>query len=101
MQWLDTFVLVEAASSFILASLNCFYFAGYTRRARSSRRVGALALALIEAALALEALLFLSQAPPGAPSVTRAVAVSLVRGALLVSAAVVSLLIWRNAWPRR
>jgi hypothetical protein len=57
----------------------------------------------VSAALALEALLFLSAAPEmrGWQSLTRAAATVLVRSALLLSPALIALLIWRHGWPPR
>jgi hypothetical protein len=101
-QWLDLVFSVAAAGGFILASLNGLYFADYARTTPSrARRAGAAALTLVEAGLALEALLFLSQAPPAAPSWTRSLAVLAVRGMHLASTALVSLLIWRGVWQSR
>ncbi|MPZ48342.1 MAG: hypothetical protein GEU75_03355 [Dehalococcoidia bacterium] len=102
MQWLDLLVSIEAGGDFILASLNCLYFLKYAAATRSpSRRLGAGALASLQGSLALEALLFLSQAPSGAQSWTRAVALVTVRSALLASTALVSLLIRRHLWLTR
>lgn len=104
MQWLELLVSVEAAAGFVLASLNCLYFLHYARETRSaSRRVGASALVAVSAALAMEALLFVSTAPDmrGWQSQTRAAATVLVRSALLLSPASISLLVWRHGWPPR
>ena len=99
MQWLELLVSVEAVAGFLLASMNGIYFTSYARQARSaSRRVGASALVMVSAAVALESLLFLSQAPDSRvwQSVTRAVATVVVRSALLLSPALISLLVWRH-----
>jgi hypothetical protein len=101
-QWLDLLVSWEAAGGFILASLNCLYFIRYARETHSpSRKVGAVALVVIQAGLALEALLFLSQAPLAAQSWARTTAVIVVRSALFFSTALVSVLIWRSLWSQR
>ena len=104
MQWLELLVSVQAAAGFMLASLNGLYFLRYTRATHSaSRRVGAAALVALSAALALEALLFLSAAPDmrGWHSQTRAAATVFVRSALLLSPASISLPVWRHGWPPR
>ena len=102
MQWLELLVSIEAGGDFILASLNCLYFLGYARATRSRpRRVGAMALTALQGSLALEALLFLSQAPAGPQSWLRSVSLVTVRTALLASTGFVSLLIARHLWARR
>jgi uncharacterized membrane protein YidH (DUF202 family) len=91
-------------AGFALASLNCGYFLRYAHETRSvSRRVGAVVLVAVSLALALEALLFLSTAPEmrGWQSQTRAAATLVVRSALLLSPASISVLVWRQGWPPR
>jgi hypothetical protein len=96
-QWLELALTLAAAAAFLLASLNCLYLAGYAQSARSrARRAGAAALTAVEAGVALEALLFLSQAP-APPSWTRAAATAVVRATNLVASAMVSVLLWRAA----
>ena len=97
MQWLEVLVSLFAAADFVIAAMSCLYLFQFARETASpSRRVGALALTLVCAALALEAVLFLSQAPMER-SLTRSAAVLFVRGALLLSATFVGALIWRNS----
>ena len=101
-QWLELIVSLAASGDLVFACLNCLYFLGYAQATPSpSRRVGAVALIVIQGGLALEALLFLSQAPVAAQSWTRATAVMVVRGSLFLSSALVSVLIWRSLGPRR
>ena len=95
-RWLDWFVSMEAGASFLLASLSCLHLVAFARAARTAaRRLGAAALATACGAMALEALLFLSQSPLDA-SFARSAALVLVRSFLLFSASLLALLIWRN-----
>ncbi|HLF77037.1 MAG TPA: hypothetical protein VJB57_06045 [Dehalococcoidia bacterium] len=101
MQWLDIFLSIAASGDFILASLSCIWLAGGARQAPTrARRVGASVLALVSAGLALEAALFLSQAP-AASSSTRLAATVVVRGVLLAATALVAALVWRGLVSRR
>ena len=100
MQWLEALVFMEAAASFVLAALCWLYLVPYALEASTpARRVGGLALAAVCAGLALEALLFLSQAPSMSASglsFTRTAAVVFVRSALLLSVVLIGALLWRN-----
>lgn len=100
MQWLELILALEAALQAVLAFGSCIRLLGLARRAVSQgRRVGAAALALVLAGLASEAALFISQAPPvGSPS--RSAALLAVRTALLVSAALVTVLVLRHSGRR-
>ncbi len=102
MQWLDLVILIEAGAGFVLASMNCRYLLAYARAARTvARRTGATALALVSAALALEALAFLGWPALEASPELREAGLLAVRSALLVAAAVISVLLLRGArWPR-
>lgn len=101
MQWLDTLLSLAAAGDFILASLSCIWLTGYARQARTrARRVGTSVLALVSGGLALEAALFLSQAP-ASTSWTRVLATALVRCVLLGATSLVAGLVWRGVMPRR
>jgi hypothetical protein len=101
-QWLDLWVLLAAAVDFVVAGWNCAYLLRWADAARTpARRLGAAALALVNAGLTLEALAFLWLAAPasdGPPSHT--VAVVLVRGALLASSALMGVLLLRDASRR-
>jgi hypothetical protein len=96
---LEFVVSLAAGVDFVTASLSCLYLVGLAREtATPARRVGTLALALVCGALALEAIVFLSQAPPvDGASLTRTAAIVSVRGVLLAAAAFVGLLLWRGA----
>jgi hypothetical protein len=73
-------VSLEAAAGFVLAALCCLYLIQIALEASTAaRKVGGLALAVVCGGLALEALLYLSQAPPVGGSFTRSVAVLFVR----------------------
>ena len=102
MQWLDLWVLLAAGVDFVAAGWNCACLLRWAPAASTpARRWGAAALALVNAGLALEALAFLLLAAPasdGPPSQTAAVA--LVRGALLASSALISVLLLRDASRR-
>lgn len=101
MQWLETLVLVEASGGFVLASMNCRQLVGYARAARSAaRRAGAAALALVSAALSLEALLFLASPAVEASPALRDVSLVALRSALLASSAAVSALLLRGGRSR-
>jgi hypothetical protein len=100
-QWLDSLLSVAAGVDFILASLSCVWLTGYAQQARTrARRLGAGVLALVSVSLALEAALFLSQAP-AASSWTRMAATALVRGVLLGATTLVAVLVWRGLGSRR
>jgi hypothetical protein len=101
-QWLDLWVLVAAGIDFVAAGSNCAYLlrwaAATTTRAR---RLGAGALALVNAGLALEAMAFLwLAAPASAGPASHTAAVVLVRIALLASSALFSVLLLRDAARR-
>jgi hypothetical protein len=103
-QWLEAFLIMEAAGAFLLAGLNALLVARLASRARThSRRVGAWALAGLCGALQLEALLFLALAWPARPEGALAVvAMLLMRTAMLLSSAFLSLLLLRGAaWQQR
>jgi hypothetical protein len=101
-RWLDLWVLVAAGIDFVAAGTNCGYLLRWAQAAATpGRRLGAAALALVNAGLALEALAFLWLAAPaseGPPSHTAAVV--LVRLALLASSALVGVLLLRDAARR-
>ena len=100
MQWIQLILTTFAATGLVLAVVNCGYFARYARTTRStSRRVGAISLAVINAGFASEAAAYLSFAPP--VSGIELLVASLVRPLLLAATAFVSLLIWRQGGPRR
>lgn len=101
-QWLDLWVLLAAAADFVVAGWSCAYLLRWAQAATTpARRLGATALALVTAALALEALAFIWLAEPasdGPPSQT--VAIVLVRGALLASSLLMGILLLRDASRR-
>ena len=102
MQWLDLWVLVAAGIDFVAAGSNCAYLLRWAQAATSpARRLGAAALALVNAGLALEAMAFLwLAAPASAGSASQTAAVVLVRIALLASSALFSVLLLRDAARR-
>ena len=99
MQWLDLWVLVAAAIDFVAAGSNCVYLVRWIGAATTpGRRLGAAALALVNAGLALEAMAFLwLAAPASAGPASHTAAVVLVRIALLASSALFSVLLLRDA----
>jgi hypothetical protein len=101
-QWLDLWVSVTAAVDFVAAGANCAYLVRWAGAASTAaRRLGAGALALVNAAMALEAIAFIWLAAPaseGTPS--QAAAVVLVRLALLAASGLVSVLLLRDAARR-
>jgi hypothetical protein len=100
-QWLESFVLAEAAGAFVLASLNCRRLLGYARAARSAaRRAGAGALCLMSAALGLEALAFAASPGLEADARAREIAVLVVRSALLAASALLTALLLRAGRSR-
>jgi hypothetical protein len=100
--WLETVVLIEAMGAFWLSILNVLVLARMVAPAkRSARRVAALVLAFVCAGQAMEALLFLSQGEASPASAALTLALLVVRSALVVSAALVSLLLLRGLWLRR
>jgi hypothetical protein len=100
-QWLETFVFVEASAGFVLASMNCRHLLGYARAARTAaRRGGAAALALVSGALSLEALVFLAWPVIETSPQLRDASVVAVRSALLLASAVVSVLLLRSGRTR-
>ncbi|HLF72335.1 MAG TPA: hypothetical protein VI759_09315 [Dehalococcoidia bacterium] len=93
---MDALVSLEAAAGFVLAALCCLYLIQIALEASTAaRKVGAMALAVVCGGLALEALLYLSQAPAVGGSFTRSAAVLFVRSALLLSAGLIGALLWR------
>jgi hypothetical protein len=100
-QWLETFVLTEACAGFVLASMNCRHLLGYARVARSAaRRMGAAAMALVSAALALESLTYVAQPAIEASPELRDVSLVALRSVLLLASAVIGALLWRGGRPR-
>jgi hypothetical protein len=100
-QWLESFVLLEAMGGFVLASLNCRYLLAYARAAHSAaRRTGAGALCLVCAALSLEALAYLASPALDSSPQAREVTLLLVRSGLLLASAVLSALLLRAGRAR-
>ena len=100
MQWIQLILTTFAATGLVLAAVNCGYFASYARATGStSRRAGAIALAVINAGFVSEAAAYLSFAQP--VSGIELAAASVVRPLLLAATAFVSLLIWRQSGRRR
>jgi hypothetical protein len=101
-RWLDLWVLVAAGIDFVAAGANCAWLLRWYRAATTpARRLGAAALALVNAGLALEALAFLWLAAPASEGpVTQTVAVVMVRAALLASSLLVGVLLLRDASRR-
>jgi hypothetical protein len=86
---------VETAIVFVVAMGNCLYFGRYAATAaRRARRVGALALVLVNAAFALEALLTLT----GREGTLAPVASLAQRGLSLIATGFLTLLIWRQGF---
>jgi hypothetical protein len=101
MVWLDVVTSIEAGAGFILASFSAAYLLRLAGGLESrARRIGAAALAVVSGGLALEAVLFLGQAPVDG-SLPRSAAVLVVRSALLISAALIAGLILRHGRWRR
>ena len=101
-RWLDLWVLVAAGIDFVAAGANCVYLLRWARAATTpARRLGAAALALVNAGLALEAMAFLWLAEPAsAGSASQTAAVVLVRAALLASSVLIGVLLLRGASRR-
>jgi hypothetical protein len=100
-QWLDTLVVAEAGAGFLLASMNCRQLTAYARAARSAaRRTGASALALVSAALSLEALAFLAWPAIEASPELRGASVVALRSVLLLASGAVSALLLRSGRSR-
>ena len=102
MRWLDLWVLIAAGIDFVAAGANCAYLVRWAQLATTpARRLGAAALALVNAGLALEAMAFLwLAAPASAGSTSQTAAVVLVRVALLASSALIGVLLLRDASRR-
>ncbi len=101
MQWLDIIFSLAAAGDFLLASLSSLALLGYVRYSRArARKVGAASLSFVCAGLALEAVLFLSQASPPA-SWTRIAATALVRTVLLGATCLIWTLVCRSGLRAR
>ena len=100
-QWLDGVAFAEAALGLALAAGNAVYFTRYFRRTRlTARRVGAGALAVVNTGLAMEAGLYVAALQPSAlpeGELVSCAAVLLVRSVLLAAAAIMGLLILRQA----
>jgi hypothetical protein len=101
-QWLDLWVLVAAGIDFVAAGANCVYLLRWANVATTpARRLGAAALALVNAGLALEALAFLWLAEPASEGpASHTAAVVLVRCALLASSLLIGVLLLRDASRR-
>ncbi len=99
--WLETVLLIEAAAAFWLSVLNVALLVRVISRTRGqARRAAAVVLACVCGGQAMEALLFLWQGDT-APHGWSAVALVLVRTALMVSTASISLLLLRAlSWRR-
>lgn len=96
MQWLDIILSLAAAGDFLLASLSSLVLLNYMRHSRArARKVGAASLSFVCAGLALEAVLFLSQASTPV-SWTRIAATALVRTVLLGAASLIWTLLCRS-----
>jgi len=96
-QWLESFVLLEAMGAFVLASMNCRHLLAYARAARTAaRRAGAGALGAVSAALSLEALAYMASPAVESSPEAREAGVLLVRSALLVASLVITGLLLRN-----
>ena len=97
MLWSELLPL-EAFLQAVLSGTNCAYLSDYYRRAfPPARRAGALVLALLNGALALEAIFFIFVALGGATdSLPGSGAAFVVRSLLLASTAFVSLAVWRG-----
>ena len=102
MQWLDLWVFLAAGVDFVAAGWNCAYLLRWAKAASTpARRLGAAALALVNAGLALEALAFLWLAAPASDGpAPQTAAVVLVRSALLASSALIGVLLLRDAARR-
>ena len=101
MLWLEGFVWLEAMCGFALASMNCRRLLGYARGARTAaRRAAAGALALVSAALALEALSFVVTPALESSAEAREFGVLAVRSALLVASGAITALLVRNGRRR-
>jgi len=100
---LSPLAFLLALLSLVFASCNCFYFGSYAAGAATKgRAVAAVALALLSAALAAEATLFISLFQPGPTlSGTALIAVVSVRGVLLAAVAFLSLLALRGRRGRQ
>ena len=101
--WLETVLLIEAAAAFWLSALNVALLGRVISAARERpRRVAAFVLGCVCAGQAMEALLFLWLG--GATAATGewpAAALLVVRTALVVSTALISLLLVRGHARRR
>src|SRR5687767_4226408 len=92
--WLYVLLSLAAISQLIAASLSCVWLGEYARLSRSpGRSVAVGALLMVCAALALEAALFLSEAPVTG-GWTRVLATILVRCALVSSTVAIAALLW-------
>ena len=93
--WLETVIVVEAAMAFSLSGVNVALLLRALAATRgAARRAAVVVLACVCGAQALEALLFLWQGEASGAGWSAA-AVLLVRTALLVSTALISLLLTR------
>jgi hypothetical protein len=95
-------VLIAAGIDFVAAGANCVYLLRWAQATTTpARRLGAAALALVNAGLALEAMAFLwLAAPASSGSTSQTAAVVLVRLALLASSVLIGVLLLRDAARR-
>lgn len=102
MQWLDLWVLMAAGIDFVAAGANCVYLLRWAQAAATpARRLGAAALSLVNAGLALEAMAFLWLAAPASDGSTwHTAAVVVVRLALMTSSLLIAVLLLRDASRR-
>ncbi len=104
MVWLESLVFWTVAGELLLASASAGQLTRLAIEASTrSRRVGAGALAAVNAALALEAALSLLAPRSDLPGeeLARAAALVVVRGALFAATAFMSLLVWRHRASRK
>jgi len=94
--------MLAAGIDFVAAGSNCVCLVPWAEAATTrTRRLSAAALALVNAGLALEALAFLWLAAPASDGpAAHTAAVVLVRGALLASSALISVLLLPDASRR-
>lgn len=96
MRWLELLVVIEAAGDLVLGLMNCLYFAGLAKGARTqARRVAAVSLSLVNGGFALEATLWLVVDGQLTESTAQNAFELVVRTMLLLAVLLVSLLVWR------
>jgi hypothetical protein len=99
--WLETVVLIEAAAAFWLSALNVTLLGRVVSEAEGrARRAAAVTLACVCGGQAMEALLFLWLGDTSPADGWSAAALLIVRTALVVSTALISLLLVRGLSPR-